>query len=192
MSINSDTSQVQANTPATEVESLRRLVEEQRKLIDKFTNQLIDRCQEKCIFIEAPGSKKLDRTSFIKADSQSYQSLQTLALQSELHQPITIREADYKFTPRTTKETSDIDADIDTRSRSVRCAESIADFAYEYSDSGKHLSDGVQIEYRPNHPPASNKTSPKPTSPHQILSSLPILVPRGTASRNENRALFNG
>jgi CheY-like chemotaxis protein len=108
---------------------------------EKFTNQLIDRCQEKCIFIEAPGSKKLDRTSFIKADSQSYQILQTLALQSELHQPVTIREADYKFTPRTTKETSDIDADIDTRS--------IADFAYEYSDSGKHLSDGVQIEYRP-------------------------------------------
>jgi hypothetical protein len=108
---------------------------------EKFTNQLIDRCQEKCIFIEAPGSKKLDRTSFIKADSQSYQILQTLALQSELHQPITIREADYKFTPRTTKETADIDADIDTRS--------IADFAYEYSDSGKRLSDGVQIEYRP-------------------------------------------
>jgi CheY-like chemotaxis protein len=108
---------------------------------EKFTNQLIDRCQEKCIFIEAPGSKKLDRTSFIKADSQSYQILQTLALQSELHQPVTIREADYKFTPRTTKETADIDADIDTRS--------VTDFAYEYSDSGKHLSDGVQLEYRP-------------------------------------------
>jgi hypothetical protein len=94
-------------------------------------------------------TSKLDRTSFIKADSQSSQILQTLALQSELHQPVTIREADYKFTPRTTKETYDIDSDIDTRSRSVRRAESIADFAYEYSDSGKHLSDGVQLEYRP-------------------------------------------
>jgi Transposase IS66 family len=40
MSINSDTSPVQANTPATEVESLRRLVEEQRKLIDKLSKQL--------------------------------------------------------------------------------------------------------------------------------------------------------
>jgi hypothetical protein len=36
-----------------------------------------------------------------------------------------------------------------SRSRSVRCAESIADFACEYSGSGKHLSDGVQLEYRP-------------------------------------------
>jgi hypothetical protein len=108
---------------------------------EKFTNKLIDCCQEKCIFIEALDSKKFEQTDLIKADSQSYQILQTLALQSELHQPITIREADYKFTPRTTKETSDIDADIDTRS--------IADFAYEYSDSGKHLSDGIQLEYRP-------------------------------------------
>jgi uncharacterized coiled-coil protein SlyX len=40
MSINSNTSPVQANTPATEVESLRRLVEEQRKLIDKLSKQL--------------------------------------------------------------------------------------------------------------------------------------------------------
>jgi uncharacterized coiled-coil protein SlyX len=40
MSINSDTSPVQANTLATEVESLRRLVEEQRKLIDKLSKQL--------------------------------------------------------------------------------------------------------------------------------------------------------
>jgi hypothetical protein len=40
MSINSDISPVQANTPATEVESLRRLVEEQRKLIDKLSKQL--------------------------------------------------------------------------------------------------------------------------------------------------------
>jgi hypothetical protein len=40
MSINRDTSPVQANTPATEVEGLRRLVEEQRKLIEKLSKQL--------------------------------------------------------------------------------------------------------------------------------------------------------
>jgi hypothetical protein len=40
MSINSDTSPVETNTPATEVEGLRRLVEEQRKLIDKLSKQL--------------------------------------------------------------------------------------------------------------------------------------------------------
>ena len=40
MSINSDTSPAQTNTLATEVEGLRRLVEEQRKLIDKLSKQL--------------------------------------------------------------------------------------------------------------------------------------------------------
>jgi Transposase IS66 family len=40
MSINSDTSPVQAHAPVTEVEGLRRLVEEQRKLIDKLSKQL--------------------------------------------------------------------------------------------------------------------------------------------------------
>ena len=40
MSINSDSSPAQTNTPATEVEGLRRLVEEQRKLIDKLSKQL--------------------------------------------------------------------------------------------------------------------------------------------------------
>ena len=40
MSINSDTSRSEINTPATEVEGLRRLVEEQRKLIDKLSKQL--------------------------------------------------------------------------------------------------------------------------------------------------------
>jgi hypothetical protein len=40
MSINNDTSLDQANTPDGEVEGLRRLVEEQRKLIDKLSKQL--------------------------------------------------------------------------------------------------------------------------------------------------------
>lgn len=40
MSINSDTSPAQTNTLATEVEGLRRLVEEQRRLIDKLAKQL--------------------------------------------------------------------------------------------------------------------------------------------------------
>jgi uncharacterized coiled-coil protein SlyX len=40
MSTNSDTSPAQTNTLATEVEGLRRLVEEQRKLIEKLSKQL--------------------------------------------------------------------------------------------------------------------------------------------------------
>jgi uncharacterized coiled-coil protein SlyX len=50
MSINSDTSPTQTNTAGSEVEGLRRLVEEQRKLIEKLSKQLaaqktrIDNC----------------------------------------------------------------------------------------------------------------------------------------------------
>jgi predicted ribosome quality control (RQC) complex YloA/Tae2 family protein len=40
MSINRDTSPAETNTPTTEVEGLRRLVEEQRKLIDKLSKQI--------------------------------------------------------------------------------------------------------------------------------------------------------
>jgi hypothetical protein len=52
MSINSDTSPAQANNPATEVEGLRRLVEEQRKLIDKLSKQLQNQ-QERIEQLEA-------------------------------------------------------------------------------------------------------------------------------------------
>jgi Transposase IS66 family len=52
MSINSDISPAQANNPATEVEGLRRLVEEQRKLIDKLSKQLQNQ-QERIEQLEA-------------------------------------------------------------------------------------------------------------------------------------------
>jgi Transposase IS66 family len=52
MSINSDTSPAQTNTLATEVEGLRRLVEEQRKLIEKLSKQLENQ-QERIEQLEA-------------------------------------------------------------------------------------------------------------------------------------------
>lgn len=52
MSINSDTSPAQANNPTAEVEGLRRLVEEQRKLIDKLSKQLQNQ-QERIEQLEA-------------------------------------------------------------------------------------------------------------------------------------------
>ena len=42
MSINSDTRLVEASTSEREVEFLRRLVEEQRKLIEKLNKQLLN------------------------------------------------------------------------------------------------------------------------------------------------------
>ena len=52
MSINSETSPAQVNNPGTEVEGLRRLVEEQRKLIDKLSKQLQNQ-QERIEQLEA-------------------------------------------------------------------------------------------------------------------------------------------
>ena len=52
MSINSDTSPAQTNTLVTEVEGLRRLVEEQRKLIEKLSKQIQNQ-QERIEQLEA-------------------------------------------------------------------------------------------------------------------------------------------
>lgn len=52
MSINSETSPAQTKTLATEVEGLRRLVEEQRKLIDKLSKQLTNQ-KERIEHLEA-------------------------------------------------------------------------------------------------------------------------------------------
>ena len=60
MSINKSTNLVETNTPNTEVEGLRRLVEEQKKLIDKLSKQLANQ-KERIEQLEAElrASKKL-------------------------------------------------------------------------------------------------------------------------------------
>jgi predicted RNase H-like nuclease (RuvC/YqgF family) len=65
MSINSETSPVQTNTLATEVEGLRRLVEEQRKLIEKLSKQLTNQ-KERIEQLEAElrAKKKLKTSDF--------------------------------------------------------------------------------------------------------------------------------
>jgi hypothetical protein len=115
---------------------LKKLPEHQSKpTIEKLISSAI----EQCIFVEAPGSKKLDQTS-IKPNSQSGQILSILATRSELQQNAIVRETDYQYNPRSKDRPYDIDLTQDSQP--------IVDFAYEYSDGRKHRRDGVQIETR--------------------------------------------
>lgn len=97
--------------------------------------------REKAVFIETPGSKKLDRTSSIKPDSQSFQILETLAQRAEQGTDVAICETDYQYHAR--KSGNEVDASTDLDPRSVK------DFAFGYDAYGrKGLQMGVQIEGR--------------------------------------------
>lgn len=96
---------------------------------------------EKAVFVEMPGSKKLDRTSSIKPDSQSFQILEILAQRAEQGAEVAIGEADYHFSARKSGTGVDPNTDLDRRV--------VEDFAFGYNSQGrKGLQLGVQIEGR--------------------------------------------
>ncbi len=122
----------------------------------KTIGNLLQRATEKRIFIEAPGSKKLDRTR-ISSTSQSFQILEFLATRSELGKDILIREKDYDYQPRQSSH-DDIDTSVDPHS--------IQDFAFDYGEGKKQLRSGVQIESR------KRSTSRLKTAIHRLKKSL--------------------
>lgn len=96
---------------------------------------------EKSVFLEMPGSKKLDRTSSIKPDSQSFQILEFLARRSEQGSEVKICETDYHFSARKSSSGIDPDGELDSRV--------VDDLAFGYNSQGrKGLKLGVQIEGR--------------------------------------------
>ncbi|HAZ46824.1 MAG TPA: hypothetical protein DDW76_30745 [Cyanobacteria bacterium UBA11369] len=96
---------------------------------------------EKAVFIEMPGSKKLDRTSSIKPDSQSFQILEILAQRSEQRSEVEICEQDYHYAARKSGTGVDTSTELDRRV--------VQDFAFGYNSQGrKGLQLGVQIEAR--------------------------------------------
>lgn len=96
---------------------------------------------EKAVFIETPGSKKLDRISSIKPDSQSFQILEILAQRAEQGAEVVIRESDYQYSARKSSTEVESDSTLDPRS--------VQDFAFAYNTDGrKQLRTGVQIEGR--------------------------------------------
>lgn len=96
---------------------------------------------EKTVFIETPGSKKLDRCTNIKPNSQSFQILEILAQRAEQQAEVVIGEADYQYASRKSLKEGAIDPDLDRRA--------VEDFAFGYNADGrKGLRQGVQIEGR--------------------------------------------
>ncbi|AFY92172.1 IS66 family transposase [Chamaesiphon minutus] len=104
MSINSETSPTETNTIATEVEGLRRLVEEQRKLIDKLSKQLTNQ-KERIEQLEAElrtkkklkGKPKLSASLLnqpeekeIKSDKRAGSAKSSKKLNFEIDEEITI------------------------------------------------------------------------------------------------------
>lgn len=111
-----------------------------RRILKEFRQ----RAKEKNVFVEAPGSKKLDRTQ-IKSNTQSFQILEILAQKSELSEDVVISQQEYEYSPRHRED--DIDPEIEQLP--------IQDFAYEYSEGSKHLRSGIQIEKRESKAPSS-------------------------------------
>lgn len=106
---------------------------------DRILQEFLKQAQEKTVWIEMPGSKKLDRLSSIKSDSSAFQILEFLALQSEQQKSVIIQESNYHFSSRRTNRTSDIAPDYDSVS--------VQDFAFGYGENGRRqLQKGVQIE----------------------------------------------
>ena len=111
--------------------------------MDATVKRFLARLQptEKAVFLEMPGSKKLDRTSSIKPDSQSFQILEILAQRAEQGAEMKICEVDYHFSSRKSSTGVDPNAELDRRV--------VEDYAFGYNSQGrKGLQLGVQIEGR--------------------------------------------
>jgi hypothetical protein len=94
---------------------------------------------EKTLFIETPGSKKFDRCTQIKPNSQTFQILELLAQRSEQRIEVIIREQDYQYSPRRSSGGIDPSSKLDQQS--------VQDFAFGYGEDGRRrLQSGVQIE----------------------------------------------
>ena len=107
--------------------------------VSRFLEQV--RPPEKILFIEAPGSKKLDPCFGIKANSQSFHLLEVLAQKAEQGQETTIEETDYHYVHRRARDDIKLSPDLDPRE--------IQDFAYDLDTDGrKRRRDGVQFEAR--------------------------------------------
>lgn len=113
---------------------------------------------ETAVFLEMPGSKKLDRLKVIKAASSAFQILSFLAQQSERKVEMVMRDADYKHATRRVKKTaSDLPESDPLATR---------DFAFGYEEGQKGVRSGVQIEGK------TEKNSPLKVAIHRLSKQL--------------------
>lgn len=130
--------------------------------IRRILTGFLQGAKEKCVFIETPGSKKLDRTE-IKSNTQSFKILELLAKKSELQEDIIISQNEYKYSPRSSRSHdialnfsknlvndvfSDNSDDLNLAEQEKMNFQAEQDFAFEYKDGTKGLRTGVQLEMR--------------------------------------------
>lgn len=63
---------------------------------ERALDEFWERANEKSVFIEMPGSKKIDRCDSIRPNSQGFNILMLLAERAEKHEDVVISEDDYK------------------------------------------------------------------------------------------------
>jgi hypothetical protein len=122
-------------------------------------DEFFRKAEEKAVFLEMPGSKKLEPIKEIKPSSSAFRILSFLALQTEKQAEIIIRDGDYKHSRRKTKQAISVDPDYD--------AVENRDFAIGYDDEGrKGLRSGVQIEGK------ADQNSPLKVAIHRLSKQL--------------------
>jgi len=125
----------------------------------RILNEFWQRAEEKSVFLEMPGSKRLDHLKAIKPNSSAFQILSFLALQAEKQANVLIQEKDYQHSSRHSKKTISVEADVDALERQ--------DFAYGYGEDGrKGLRSGVQIEGK------VDQSSPLKVAVHRLSQQL--------------------
>ena len=82
-------------------------------------DEFLERANEKSVFIEMPGSKKIDCCDSIKPNSQGFNILMLLAERAEKHEDVVISEDDYKcfrkYKPRRAINGTEAMPDVDPR-----------------------------------------------------------------------------
>ena len=110
---------------------------------ERALNEFLERANEKSVFIEMPGSKKIDRCDSIRPNSQGFNILMLLAERAEKHEDVVISEDDYKcfrkYKPRRALNDTEAMPDVDPRIAK--------DFLYEYDNEDRiSLRKGVYFE----------------------------------------------
>ncbi|WP_448573969.1 hypothetical protein [Trichothermofontia sp.] len=126
----------------------------------RFLDELWQRAETQAVFLEMPGSKRLEPLKIFKPDSSAFQILAFLARQTETQGNVLIREEDYQHTSRRSKKAASVDIDTDALERQ--------DFAYGYAEDGRRgVRSGVQIEYK-----KTSSSSPLKVAIHRISKQL--------------------
>jgi hypothetical protein len=149
----------QMDMPRRQFLPLAALLKKSGAGANKLLEQLEQRAEEQQVFLEMPGSKRLDPLKGIKPHSSAFQILSFLARQTERQANILIQEQDYHHSSRSTKKAFSVEVESDSLERQ--------DYAFGVGDDGRRrLKSGVQIEGK------VEKSSPLKVAIHRLSQQL--------------------